>query len=202
MENSFDELHTAMIQGLFQTVQQQQELLASMVARVTKDEATPKPVTRKKRNLDAPRLEPPSSIDFVAFPAWQRRWADYVTMTCVLEEVPDTTGRQAVLRTALDDEWTTLWVTGRLGIECSDDTDVIQQKLYSYLRRCRSPLQDRQRFHARNQEEGEDVDHYLACLSQVYDACAYELDMEMICRDASIRTTFRIRQKKQDCGTD
>ena len=191
-----------MIQGLFQTVQQQQELLASMVARVTKEEATPKPVTRKKRNLDAPRLEPPSSIDFVAFPAWQRRWADYVTMTCVLEEVPDTTGRQAVLRTALDDEWTTLWVTGRLGIESSDDLDVIQQKLYCYLRRYRSRCKIARGFTPGTRKKANDVDHFLVCLSQVYDACAYERDMEMICRNASIRTTFRIRQKKQDCGTD
>ncbi len=70
---------------------------------------------RKARKMDLPILADPDALDLVLFSDWKSRWEDYITMTCVYEEVPNATGRQAVLRSALSKEWTVLWSAGRLG---------------------------------------------------------------------------------------
>ena len=105
---------------------------------------------------------------------WETRWQDYVTMTCVLEEIPDVAGRQAVLRSALSHEWTILWSTGRLGITISEDIDTAVEKLRAYIRARRNPLLDRKLFHCRDQEEGESVDQYVTALIRIDRTCAYD----------------------------
>ena len=45
-----------------------------------------------------------------------------------VENLPDLAAQHAVLRSALDEEWTILWQTGRLGVhETTDDVgDVVR----------------------------------------------------------------------------
>ena len=130
--------------------------------------------SRKSRKMVTPVLEDPYAIDMVQFNDWETRWQDYVTMTCVLEEIPDVAGRQAVLRSALSHEWTILWSTGRLGITISEDIDTAVEKLRAYIRARRNPLLDRKLFHCRDQEEGESIDQYVAALIRIDRTCAYD----------------------------
>ena len=51
-------------------------------------------------------------------------------MTRVYQEVPDVAGRQAVLRSALSNEWSILWSAGRLDIKTTDDIDAVVDKLF------------------------------------------------------------------------
>ena len=128
--------------------------------------------SQKSRRMATPVLEDPYTIDIVQFNDWETRWQDYVTMTCVLEEIRDVVGRQAVLRSALSHEWTILWSTGRLGITISDNIDTAVEKLRAYIRAGRNPLLDRKLFHFRDQE-GESIDQYVAALIRIDRTCAY-----------------------------
>ena len=129
--------------------------------------------SRKSRKMATPVLEDPDTIDMVQFNNWETRWQDYVTMTCVLEEIPDVADRQAVRRLALSQERTILWSTGRLRITLSDDIDTAVEKVRAYIRAHRNPLLDRKLFHGRDQEEGESIDQYVAALIHIDQTCAY-----------------------------
>ena len=83
-------------------------------------------------------------------------------------------GRQAVLRSALSHEWTTLWWTGRLGITISEDIDTAVEKLRANIRARRNPLLDRKLFHCWDQEEGESIDQHVAALIRIDRTCAYD----------------------------
>ena len=110
----------------------------------------------------------------VTFSDWKARWNDYVTMTRVYQEVPDVAGRQAVLRSALSNEWSILWSAGRLDIKTTDDIDAVVDKLQAYVRARRNPLLDRKAFHSRDQDAGESIDQYVSALVRIDRACAYE----------------------------
>ena len=147
-----------------------------------------------------PVLEDPYAIDMVQFNDWETRWQDYVTMTCVLEEIPDVAGRQAVLRSALSHEWTILWSTGRLGITISEDIDTAVEKLRAYIRARRNPLLDRKLFHCRDQEEGESIDQYVAALIRIDRTCAYDNEPRCTrchwpCGHGAALTETRIRDR-------
>ena len=90
--------------------------------------------------------------------------------------------RHAVLRSALDEEWTILWQTGRLGVhETTDDVGDVVRRIEAFFRRRRSPLIDRQEFHARDQQEHETVDQYLVALIRIDSASAYSGEDELLC---------------------
>ena len=128
---------------------------------------------RKSRKMATPVLEDPDTINMVQFTDWETRWRDYVTMTCVLEEIPDVAGRQAVLRSALSHEWTILWSTGRLGLTISENINTAVEKLRVYIRARHNPLLDRKLFHCRDQEEGESISQYVAALIRIDRTCAF-----------------------------
>ena len=135
---------------------------------------SPPLISLGKKKMDIPGLEDPGNLDMVTFSDWKARWNDYVTMTRVYQEVPDVAGRQAVLRSALSNEWSILWSAGRLDIKTTDDIDAVVDKLQAYVRARRNPLLDRKAFHSRDQDAGESIDQYVSALVRIDRACAYE----------------------------
>ena len=98
-----------------------------------------------------------------------------------MDDVRTLTARQGLLRSALHPEWTVLWQTGRLDVAPDDDIDGIVDKIGRYLRLRRNPLLDRKDFFGRNQEEGENIDQYIASLVRIDNRCAYEDDTQTCC---------------------
>ena len=74
-----------------------------------------------------------------------------------------------------------LWQTGRLDVAPDDDIDGIVDKIGRYLRLRRNPLLDRKDFFGCNQEEGENIDQYVASLVRIDYRCAYEDDIQTCC---------------------
>ena len=121
-------------------------------------------------------------------------------MTCVLEEIPDVAGRQAVLRSALSREWTILWSTRRLEITISEDIETAVVKLRVYIRARRNPLLDRKLFHCRDQAEGESIDQYVAALIRIDRTFAYDNEPHCTqchrpCGHGAALTKTRIRDR-------
>ena len=98
----------------------------------------------------------------------------FLEMTQVEDDLPDTASQHAFLRSALDKDWASLWVSGRLNILDSDYLHAAVRKIGSYLRRKRNPLVDRQSFHGRDQANGESIDQYFSALSWIHNACDFE----------------------------
>ena len=101
------------------------------------------------KRIEIPVLACPDSLDIVAFNDWKARWADYLQLTRVGNELHDVASQQAFLRT-LDSGWTEFWNAGPLGITGTEGIEAVVNRLGNYLRSRRNPLLDRQRFHARN----------------------------------------------------
>ena len=102
------------------------------------------------------------------------RWADYLQLTRVGNELHDVASHQTFLRTALDSGWTELWNSGQLGITGTEGMEAVVNRLGNYLRSRRNPLLDRQRFHARSQRDGETLDQYYSALAQIDRACDFQ----------------------------
>ena len=119
-----------------------------------------------------PTLQAPEDMDLSSFADWRTRWTDYVALTRVMDDVRTPTARQGLLRSALHPEWTVLWQTGRLDVAPDDDIDGIVNKIGRYLRLRRNPLLDRKDFFGCNQEEGENIDQYVASLVRIHNRCA------------------------------
>ena len=126
------------------------------------------------KRIEIPVLASPDSLDIVAFNDWKARWADYLQLTRVGNELHDVASQQAFLRTALDSGWTELWNAGRLGITGTEGMEAVVNRLGNYLRSRRNPLLDRQRFHARSQRDGETLDQYYSALAQIDRACDFQ----------------------------
>ena len=154
--------------------------MACVAAETQKTSGEPRQ-NSKARKIDIPVLAKPNDVDLAHFSDWQTRWKDYVKLTCVREEVPDTVGRQAILRSALSSDWSILWSTGRLGIKDSDDMDGIIFKLRRHVHKRRNPLLDRKIFNSRDKHDSESMDQYLAVLVRLYNACAYEDNLPACC---------------------
>ena len=128
-----------------------------------------------------PTLQAPEDTDLSSFADWRTRWTDYVALTRVMDDVRTPRGCQGLLRSALHLEWTVLWQTGRLDVAPDDDIDGIVDKIGRYLRLRRNPLLNRKDFFGRNQEEGENIDQYVASLIRIDNRCAYEDDIQICC---------------------
>ena len=80
-------------------------------------------------------------------------WIRFTHMS--LHIIPNAVGRQAILRQALERDWTILRSSVILGIDNTVHSPVFVRnwKLDTYLRKCRNPLVDRHRFQSRDKEE-------------------------------------------------
>ena len=141
----------------------------------------PSAPTSRPWKLDMPTLQAPEDTDLSSFADWRTRLTDYVALTRVMDDVRTPIARQDLLRSALHPEWTVLGQTGRLDVAPDDDIDGIVNKIGRYLRLHRNPLLDRKDFFGRNQEEGENIDQYVASLVRIDNRCAYEDDIQTCC---------------------
>ena len=66
--------------------------------------------------MELPTLLAPDEVNLVVLNDWKIRWQDYATVTRLVEEVPDIGACQGTLRSALMTGWSTLWQTGRMGV--------------------------------------------------------------------------------------
>ena len=128
------------------------------------------------RKFDIPVLQCPEDTDLTSFADWKARWHDYTVVTRFRDDARDAESQQAILRSALHQDWSVLWQTGRLGVKDSDDAGTVIRKLEAFLRKQHNPLLDRRAFHDRNQQEQESVDQYYMALVRIDDRCAYEDD--------------------------
>lgn len=130
------------------------------------------PPQRPLQQLIIPKLTSPDNMSIPQFRDWKQRWTDYSKAQQLQNVSTDT--QHGILRSALDQEWTMLWNSGRLSIK--DDTSVteILKFMEEYLRRRRNPLLDRQEFIKRDQMSGESADRYFAALNTLDDACAHD----------------------------
>ena len=134
----------------------------------------------RARKMDLPLLGSPDDTALSDFTDWKIRFQDYVTLTCLKDDVPSVAARQGVLRAALAPGWSKLWQSGRLGIDSNDDIELMVQKMETYLRGLRNPLLDRREFHLRNQAQNETIDEDVAVLTQLDDHGAYD-DSQLTC---------------------
>ena len=191
---SLTDVDTALLKDILQ--QQQQTMMAATAlnnlveassssrhrpADVRSFRDHPSAPTSRPWKLDMPTLQAPEDTDLSSFANGRTHWTDYVALTRVMDDVRTPTARQGLLRSALHPEWTVLWQTGRLEVAPDDDIDGIVNKIGRYLRLRRNPLLDRKDFFGRNQEEGENIDQYVASLVRIDNRCAYEDDIQTCC---------------------
>ena len=174
---------TSLLTSIVNSLQVQQQLLLNLTQQQLRS-LNPQHASREHqrgsgvssiiRRLDVPKLDSPKSVDISGFQDWQVRWKDFLEMTQVEDNLPDTASQDAFLRSALDKDWASLWVSGRLNILDSDYLHAAVRKIGSYLRRKRNPLVDRQSFHGRDEANGESIDQYFSALSRIHNACDFE----------------------------
>ncbi len=123
------------------------------------------------RKVDIPVLGSPEGMNLVTFRDWVKRFEDYAVITSLQEE--DLRKRQAVIRSALDSEWTKMWTEGTIAIPEDGDTKAVIDALEAHLRRHRHILLDRMEFLQRRQREGETVDSYCTALRELDRSCGY-----------------------------
>ena len=94
-------------------------------------------------------------------------------------------------------ELTVLSQTGRLNVAPDDDIDVIVEKIDRYLR-LRNPLLDRKDFFCRNQEDGENINQYVASLIVIDNKlrCAYEDDIQTCCTQCGHAGDCRLNERR------
>ena len=110
------------LQSVVLTLQQQQQMLMAMADTQLRAAGTPAPPSAANaralsvaKRIEIPVLASPDSLDIVAFNDWKARWADYLQLTRVENELHDVASQQAFLRTALDsgmDGALECWATG------------------------------------------------------------------------------------------
>jgi len=111
-------------------------------------------------------------VTLASFRRWRERFEGYALVARIAQEC-ELEARRSIIRNALDDGWDSLWTGQVLGIEPTDDTDRIIQRIGKYLREHRNPLLDRRAFIQRNQRTGEKVDAYHAALRELDDNANY-----------------------------
>ncbi len=145
-----------------------------------------RPISRK---VDIPQLQNPENMNLVAFRDWVNRFEDYAVITNLGDE--NLEKRRAVLRSALDTEWTKMWTEGTIEVKEPDDTPAIIKALEAYLRRHRHVLLDRLEFHRRSQKDGETVDAYCTALRELDRSCGYNHQ----CTEAKNHQEERLRDR-------
>ena len=125
------------------------------------------------RKFDIPVLQCPEDTDLTSFADWKARWHDYTVVTRFRDDTRDAESQQAILRSALHQDWSVLWQTGRLGVKDRDDAGTVIRKLEAFFRKQHNPLLDRRAFRDRNQQE-ESGDQYYMALVRIDDPCSYE----------------------------
>ena len=162
------------LQSVVLTLQQQQQMLLAMADTLLWAAGTPAPPSAANaralsvaKRIEIPVLASPDSLDIVAFNDWKARWADFLQLTKVGNELHDVASQQTFLRTALDSGWTELWNAGRLGITGTEGMEAVVNRLRNTCGPVATyPLLDRQRFHTGTQRDGETLDQYYSALAQ------------------------------------
>ncbi len=123
----------------------------------------------KSKKVDMPILGPVEQTAIADFRTWKETFLGYSNVL-KLDSECNLTGRQTMLRTALDPSWAKLWTTHMLDIKPDDDIKEILDCIGNYICKKRNPLLDRLDFYRRDQREHEGIDQYFAELQILYES--------------------------------